>query len=151
MPLTDLPVERTAALWQYQTAAAAAPSSSDVFHQLGAALRGHDEPRAARAFGRALALSPLHAPSFLALGQALLADGRPNDATRCLRRALCLQPDLEAAAVQLAALKPPAPDSDGDESPEQLAAGVEEVALVVLQRRQEAMRHRQIWWWKRGL
>ena len=115
-------MERTAALWQYQTAAAAAPLSSDVFHQLGAALRGHDEPRAARAFGRALALSPLHAPSFLALGQALLADGRPNDATRCLRRALCLQPGLEAAAVQLAALKPPAPDSDGDESPEQLAA-----------------------------
>jgi Flp pilus assembly protein TadD len=76
-----------------------------LFQQAFADLADGRLDAAGEGFRRVVALLPRHYPSWGNLGAVLLALGRRDEATRCLRRALELKPDYQMALDNLAHLE----------------------------------------------
>ncbi len=79
----------------------------DLFCRAFSALTAGRYDEAVDGFERVLTLVPEHVPSWGNLGAAWFALGHADEASRCLRRALTLNPDYEAARENLQRLEGP--------------------------------------------
>lgn len=91
-------------------------SLPEAYHNLGLAYSRMERLDAAiQAFRDAVRLRPTYAAAYAGLGDALLADGRVDEARQALERVLALQPDSTIAAASREKLDRLAPTASASE------------------------------------
>jgi tetratricopeptide (TPR) repeat protein len=93
--------DRVAALQYYEAAASSDTDSPEVWTRIGAVrcAASTEDPRAQRAFERALGSDPEYEPAWRELARCELARGHVAEASRASDRALLLDPDCVATSV----------------------------------------------------